>query len=242
MKQNLILFLSAVTLFLSVLSCGRAPDLLMSPIDQERDGIVLINGMVDTFDPIDLGLPPSGTYDNYLSGPRTFKCDGVINMSSDNSAGIANGQSYDSTSCEKISFHHRGDLGGSTLWSTALGPITSRFTNIIIQSNISGDMTCIPKDVRNFNYLSFMVRGQDGNEEFQIGLRDIYTRSDKQSAVLVGDYLLYVSAQSWQEVKIPLNRFKGIDLSKLTEIVICFDKDVKNETGAVLIDNIQFKK
>lgn len=240
-NKKLISILLFVGNLLWMLSCGKAPADYMFPIDKNQASIIPTTGMVDSFEVLSLGHLPGDSY-NSQEGSRAFWCDGVVNSSADNSWYIAYGTSYDGSYCAKIIFHHRGSQGGSTGWKTTLGPVTSRFTNAFSMSNISGDMTCLPRDFSDYQYLSFMIRSQNGTENLKVGLRDIYSPSGSQSAVPIGDIVLSIAAQYWQVVRVPLDKFKGVDLSKLTDVVFVLDQDVSDQSGTVYVDDIQFTR
>jgi len=96
-------------------------------------------------------------------------------------------------------------------------------------------------DLSMYGSVSFMVKGRDGGELFEIGMAD-------KSWVIIGDslkagpidkYLPGGVTKEWQEVVIPLGNFGALDLSEMGSFVINFHK-VGN--GAVYIDNLKFIK
>lgn len=95
-------------------------------------------------------------------------------------------------------------------------------------------------ETAGYKYLSFMVKGEKGNEVFKIGVAD-EERIKSEDTVKIGyvsDYLKNGITTKWKEVVIPLDDM-GIDVS--TFGLINFDF---TELGdyTVYIDNICFKK
>jgi len=96
-------------------------------------------------------------------------------------------------------------------------------------------------DLSMFKSASFMVKGKDGGEIFEIGMAD-------RNWVIIGDslkagpitkYLPGGVTKEWQEVVIPLEDFGALDFTDMGSFVINFHKVGK---GAIYIDNLKFLK
>jgi hypothetical protein len=87
--------------------------------------------------------------------------------------------------------------------------------------------------------LKFWLKGEDGGEKFKIELHD---QGGSAPSVQLKDYPGFDSGAttSYKEVTIPLADFTGLDLTKVTELVITFDK--APNSGTVYIDDIRFVK
>ncbi len=90
-----------------------------------------------------------------------------------------------------------------------------------------------------YKYVSFMIRGEKGNEDFMIGFAD-ETRVEQEDPFLIGSVKDYIKniTKKWQEVIIPLEDIQ-VDISKLGLII--FDFKTTGST-VVYVDNICFKK
>jgi hypothetical protein len=96
-------------------------------------------------------------------------------------------------------------------------------------------------DLSMFKSVSFMVKGKEGKEPFEIGMAD-------KNWIIIGDslkagpiekYLPDGVTTEWQEVTIPLGDFGALDLSEMGSFVINF---YKTGTGAIYIDDLKFYK
>lgn len=91
-----------------------------------------------------------------------------------------------------------------------------------------------------YRYLSFMVRGEKGRENFFIGVadRERMKAEDSVRAGAVSDFLKTGITRQWQEVLIPLEDL-GIDLAEFGLINFDFSEMGKQ---TVYIDSVCFKK
>jgi len=96
-------------------------------------------------------------------------------------------------------------------------------------------------DLSTYKSVSFMVKGRDGGENFEIGMAD-------KNWIIIGDslkagpiekFLPGGVTKEWQEVTIPLKSFGMLDLSEMGSFVVNFYKVGK---GIVYIDNLKFYK
>lgn len=94
-------------------------------------------------------------------------------------------------------------------------------------------------DLRPYKSVSFMVKGKNGGEEFEMGMAD-------KNWVIIGDslkagsirkYLPKGVTKEWQEVVIPLEDFGLLDFSEMGSFVINFYE--KGE-GTIYIDDLKF--
>ncbi|MEW5694038.1 MAG: CIA30 family protein, partial [Candidatus Hydrogenedentota bacterium] len=85
-------------------------------------------------------------------------------------------------------------------------------------------------NISNQMYLSFMVRGGEGWEIFEIGIKD---EKGNEKKVLSNDH--FVTTREWQMVKIPLSAFADIDLTIPENLNLAF---TKVGSGKIVIDNL----
>jgi len=89
--------------------------------------------------------------------------------------------------------------------------------------------------------LKFWLKGKNGTEKFKVELHH-QGDSEPWPEVQLTDCTGFASGAptNYQEVTIPLANFTGLDLSKVTELVITFDRSPNS--GIVYIDKIRFAK
>ncbi len=94
------------------------------------------------------------------------------------------------------------------------------------------------KDVSQYKYLTFWVRGEKGGEHMEVTFRD----ANAISYMPQYNYKVPDATTSWQKIVVPLDKIKGkVDLTALDNISIAFGPDVSNEKGdAVYIDDFIF--
>lgn len=90
-----------------------------------------------------------------------------------------------------------------------------------------------------YESVSFMVKGKNGGEKFEIGMADKnwVIIGDSLKAGSVDKYLPAGVTKEWQEVIIPLEDFGLLDFSEMGSFVINFNE--KGE-GAIYIDDLKF--
>lgn len=86
-----------------------------------------------------------------------------------------------------------------------------------------------------FNYLSFWVKGLQGKERFQVGLKDMRGRETK-----IGSDSLVVNISNWTPVVIPLNKFRDVNLSSIENVNFGFNSNY--DPGSICVDEIAFTK
>ena len=101
-------------------------------------------------------------------------------------------------------------------------------------------------DASNFDYLTFWVKGENGNENFIIGLADKHWDKAGDS-IKSNEVISYLDEKQitgkWQKAKIPLTDFL-IDISKLSSLAVCFESSCfpsGDAQGVVYIDDIAFE-
>jgi hypothetical protein len=96
-------------------------------------------------------------------------------------------------------------------------------------------------DARRYAWLTFRVRGEQGGERFDIKLADRswIQREDSVRLGSVADFLPGGVTTGWQEVAVPLDRARRINLGELGGIT--FDFTVPGK-AVVFIDDLQFKR
>ena len=97
-------------------------------------------------------------------------------------------------------------------------------------------------DVSDNNTLSFWVKGEKGQEKFDIGLADSDMQELQIDAIYAGDvnsFLPLGVTTQWQEVKIPLSRVGAeLDMRDMGSVVLWFRYGGK---GKIFIDDMSFK-
>jgi len=102
-------------------------------------------------------------------------------------------------------------------------------------------------DASNYSLITFWVKGEEGGENFMIGLADEHwdRMGDSLKSEEVGVYLEKGRITTeWQKAKIPLNVF-FLDYASLSSVSINFEADCYPEgagSGGVLIDDIALEK
>lgn len=92
-------------------------------------------------------------------------------------------------------------------------------------------------DTGKAKYLSFWVIGAEGGERFQIKIKDV---NGKEVAVKSHSYIKVT--KKWQKVSVPLKDFgKKIDLSRLENVNLGFNRTVSGASGCIYIDDFKFE-
>lgn len=102
-----------------------------------------------------------------------------------------------------------------------------------------GTYLIIMGDISRYKTMSFMLKGQNGGETFEIGLNDTVSNK-REDAVMVGSIYRYLPGgvtTEWQEAEIPLGDFYGPDLSRVYSIIFLFNEPGK---GAFWVDEVKF--
>ncbi len=102
-------------------------------------------------------------------------------------------------------------------------------------------------DASAYNYLTFWVKGANGDENFKIGVAD-EAQEQREDSVKTEEIAVYMPdgkiTTEWQQARIPLDEV-FVDLSKLASIAICFESDCFPDgsgKGTVYIDDMYFEK
>jgi len=98
-------------------------------------------------------------------------------------------------------------------------------------------------DIANYNTLSFWVKGEKGQEKFDIGLADARMQEYEIDALYAGDVNTFLPlgvTTEWQEVKVPVSRVEAeLDLRDMGSVVLWFRYGGQ---GKIYIDDMTFKK
>lgn len=94
-------------------------------------------------------------------------------------------------------------------------------------------------DLRPYESVSFMVKGKNGGEKFELGMADKnwLIIGDSLKAGSIEKYLPGGVTTEWQEVIIPLADFGLLDFSKMGSFVINFNE---KQEGTIYIDDLKF--
>ncbi len=90
-------------------------------------------------------------------------------------------------------------------------------------------------DLTEYSVLEFWVKAGTGDERFQIGIKDDLKREQKIESVD-----LVVLTKDWQLVRVPLNRFRDVNLGFINNINFGFNTNHSN--GVLCVDDISFEK
>jgi len=85
-------------------------------------------------------------------------------------------------------------------------------------------------------YLSFWVIGTNGNERFEIKIKDV----SGTEPVISSSQMLTVT-KKWQKIKIPLSMFKGVNLSALENVNLGFNYVTSGKSGRIYVDDFRFE-
>lgn len=89
-------------------------------------------------------------------------------------------------------------------------------------------------DASQYQVLSLWIRGISGNEPPHLYLSDVKGR---KSEVVEVEKKTSVTT-SWQELRIPLAEFRGVDLHQLSKLQIAFEW--RDMSGTICVDDIRF--
>ena len=102
-------------------------------------------------------------------------------------------------------------------------------------------------DTSEYDYLTLWIKGKKGNEDFMVGMADVYLDKKRQTrkSKPIGEYLKEGKiTKYWQKAKIPLKEF-FLNREKVVSITIDFERELfanGSNTGTVYIDDIVFEK
>ena len=94
-------------------------------------------------------------------------------------------------------------------------------------------------DARQYRFLTFHVKGENGGEDFDVGLADRhwFTKEDTKLIGSVRDFLLQGVTQQWQQVRVPLSKSLGLQLNDLRSLsFIC-----RSGNGRFYIDDLRLE-
>ena len=96
-------------------------------------------------------------------------------------------------------------------------------------------------DLTYFEAVSFKIKGEQGGEEFEIEMSDKYTQDqgNPNSAIKIGDLIPEGVTTEWQEVSIPLKKFRNVDLRYMGTFSIDF---YKVGSGTIYMDDLRFHR
>jgi len=95
-------------------------------------------------------------------------------------------------------------------------------------------------DLSDYQIITFWIKGADGGEVVLIGLRG---GDDKEYKVEVGNYLQTGITATWQQVKMPLAAFSGIeDWQMMQNLSLSFENRIDSGQGTIFVDDMQFER
>ncbi len=101
-------------------------------------------------------------------------------------------------------------------------------------------------DASKYTHITFWVRGEDGGENFALGLSDRHwdiSGDSFKSPEIINFLPEKRITKEWQKAKVPLKEFY-LDMSKLSSLSFCFEQECfpeGNAEGYVYIDDIAFE-
>ena len=102
-----------------------------------------------------------------------------------------------------------------------------------------GTYVILLADLSRYKTLTFQVKGAAGGEGFAIAMHDLIANR-REDAVRVGSVYRYLPGgvtQQWQEVRVPLEDFYGVDLSQGYCLIFAINEPGR---GTFWIDDIRF--
>jgi hypothetical protein len=95
-------------------------------------------------------------------------------------------------------------------------------------------------NLSDYQIITFWIKGANGGEAVLIGLRG---EGDKEHKVKVGNYLQTGITATWQQVKMPLVAFSGIeDWQTMQNLSLSFENRIDSGQGTIFVDEMQFEK
>lgn len=108
--------------------------------------------------------------------------------------------------------------------------------------SFSGSYIMIMGDITEYSTITFMIKGKNGGETFEIGMNDAISNK-REDAVFIGSINRFLGGNGvttdWQMVKIPVSEFYGPELKKVMSIVLDATEEGK---GTFWIDDLRFHR
>lgn len=82
--------------------------------------------------------------------------------------------------------------------------------------------------------LSFWIRGEQGEERFEVGIKDKITYAGQEPKVA------QTATMGWQQLSIPLQSFKGQNLASLDNFSLSFTFQDAPGSGTIYVDGFIF--
>lgn len=104
-----------------------------------------------------------------------------------------------------------------------------------------GTYLIVVGDLSQYATMSFWIKGAAGGEAFEIGMNDVISNK-REDAVIVGSIYRYLPGgvtTEWQEVRVPLSDFFGVDLARVYSVVLNFNEEGE---GAFWVDGFTFHR
>ncbi len=167
--------------------------------------------------------------------------------------------SKDALTEQERTFGHRGKIGGFALKPSKYGAYLDNKvyyegeelkegevpTSIKMmywrkdEKSFCGTYMIFLADLSKYTTMTFMIKGKEGGETFEIGINDLISNR-REDAVMIGSIYRYLPSgvtTEWQQAVIPLADFFGPDLSQIYSIVFLCNELGR---GEFWIDNIRF--
>ncbi|MFH1540795.1 MAG: glucoamylase family protein [Elusimicrobiota bacterium] len=229
-KKSLVLFSTLTGVFFQPVKVGRNLATALTTL-------LVLSIFVDNL--ISLTVSTSTTGSVYVKNPSTLIIDDFDDGVSPNNLGAPGG-----------SFTGSGGTANEIIVSTVAvgGSGCSLQINYNVSANesYSGYWTRFhhtnPRDLSDYKYLSFYVKGGVGGEFFKIELST--GAGGWKSRIYINDYLDGGVTTQWKKVTIPFDNFCNVtDWTKIYEMTIVFEKSAattnnSSTSGSIYIDNL----
>lgn len=209
-----------ILLMVGIINCGKTPSILDVKFDNGDKGEILENGIIHSFENT---LNPDDL--NGETGKGTGNNDSITTV-------ITASEFYNGLQSLKVTIQHLKEKEGFVYMYFNFGPL--------VEIDKNGDEAPQKRDVSAFNYIAFYINVIQDWTKFYIELGDITTPLGVSIKVPV---TIIRKPERWQLVKVALEKFKGLDLTRVTKFLISMNKDIETQDDVEFyIDDIGFVK
>jgi|GEM_PF-6312849 len=216
MKRCLFLILFIVL----ILNCGETPDTLVAPkFDKGAPGTALSSTVVHNFE---------DTYNPNL-------LDGYTGCGAGNGDAVTNDLTYlqfnSGVRSLKVIITHDKIKEGYIWMAFNFGPE--------IEKDAQGNNAPQKRDVSGYKYISFFINIVPDRVKFYVEMGDISLPTGQSVKVPV---TVIRKFERWQEVRILLEDFKGLDLERVNKLIFSMNSDIETQSRVdFYLDDIIFK-
>lgn len=209
--------LIALILLFSLSGCGEMPSPLETKFDKGAEGLP----------------PPSGIVHSFENGYNPNDMAGWTGIGSSNNDTITNqvtaSEFYSGLWSLKVKISHSKEQSGYCWLAMNLGPDT--------ETDSEGNPAPVKRDLSGYRYISFYIKVMQDWTSFYVELGDI---SLPQGESLKVPCTVIRKSAKWQQVRIPLEDFSGLDLKRATKLVFSMNEDIVTQAAEFYLDDIAF--